>query len=136
MTRIVIITVALLGSLTCSVASAACLHYDGNPVVLTGVVIERTFYGPPGYGESPKEDTRETQALLRLDVPLCVDATDPGVIYDRADNQHEITLLPNWKHIEPYLGRRVEVTGTLSGALTGHHHTDVLMTVKRIKVMG
>jgi Domain of unknown function (DUF4431) len=136
MTRIVTITAALLGSLTCSVGSAACLHYDGSPVVLTGVVIKRTFYGPPGYGESPKDDTRETQALLRLDAPLCVDSSDPGEIYDRADNQHEITLIPNWKHIKPYLGRRVEVTGTLSGALTGHHHTDVLMTVKRIKVLG
>jgi hypothetical protein len=138
MTRIVAFALAPLGLLCCAVGSAACLHYDGDPLVLTGVVIERTFYGPPGYGENPKEDARETQALLRLDAPLCVDTnpSDPDEIYERADNQREITLVPNWKHIKPYLGRHVEVTGTLFGAVTGHHHTDVLMSVKKIKVLG
>ena len=130
--QLLVVLVGLAGS----VASAACLHYEGKPVVLSGVLITRTFYGPPSYGETPKGDARETQALLRLDKPICVENT-PGkanAVYDRADQQKTITLIPNWKSVKPYLRRRVEVSGLLSGALAGHHHTAVLMEVRTIKV--
>jgi hypothetical protein len=125
----------VLGALSYTVATATCLHYDGDPVVLKGVVISRTSYGPPGFGEDPVHDDHETQALLRLDAPLCVDATAAGAEtpYDRAENQVEITLVPMpHQSLKSYVGRRVTVTGTLFGAHTGHHHTDVLMEIRHI----
>jgi hypothetical protein len=31
--------------------------------------------------------------------------------------------------LRPYVGRRVTLRGTLSGAITGHHHAPLLLTV-------
>lgn len=110
-----------------------CLHYGGVPIALTGKVIRKTFYGPPNYGETPKTDLRETQAILVLPKPICIDAGS-GINEEAEKVQRNVTLLPS-AGFDPsrYLGKVVTVEGTLFHSHTGHHHTTVLMQTSGVK---
>lgn len=112
--------------------AADCLHYAGAPLTLTGTVTPKSFYGPPNFGESPKTDSREVQAVLVLPQPICVTA-NPQTWDDAESGQRQITLVPpkgvNFQHFK---GKAVMVTGTLFHATTAHHHTAVLMDVTQI----
>lgn len=118
-----------------SSVAAPCLHYLGEPVTLSGKVTFRTFYGPPNYGENPDTDSRETQAILLLVKPICVEANPRD--YDGAEqNQLEVTLVPLHKeNLRHYVGKRITVHGLLFHANTGHHHTPVLLQIDRIGVL-
>ena len=116
-----------------SLATELCLHYMGDPVTLSGKVTKRTFYGPPGYGENPDIDSRETQGVLLLSEPICVDENPRD--YDEAEkNQLEVTLVPLGNtNLKGYIGKQVTVQGKLFHANTGHHHTPVLIEIIRIE---
>jgi hypothetical protein len=122
--------VLLAASLQAS-AQTACLHYGGE-VTLAGVVELHEFYGPPGYGENPASDARERQALLKLDTPICV---EPGSDdQDEAErNQARVTLVPPASNValSGYQGRHVTVKGKLFHAISGHHHTPVLIQLQQ-----
>lgn len=92
----------------------------------------RTFFGPPGYGENPKTDSRETQGVLLLERSICIDQNTDD--FDPAEtNQSEVTLVPiNSVNLSSYVGKSVRVSGTLFHANTGHHHTAVLMELQSI----
>jgi hypothetical protein len=110
-----------------------CLHYAGDPVTLSGKVTERTFFGPPNYGENPKTDSREPQWVLLLEKPICVDE-NPSDYEEAEQNQLVVTLVPlHNTNIKKHLGKKVSVQGTLFHAQTGHHHTPVLIEVLRIE---
>src|SRR6478736_2094703 len=53
--------------------------YKFEPAVstLTGTLKAEVFYGPPGYGETPKTDKKETAYILHLTKPITVIA-DPA----------------------------------------------------------
>jgi hypothetical protein len=57
--------------------NAAALQYDPAVVELTGTVVLEEFFGPPGFGEDPKTDSRELYAILVLDAPVSVEGV-PG----------------------------------------------------------
>ena len=113
--------------------AASCLHYDGEPLTLTGTMSLQTFYGPPNYGESPDTDSRETQAILVLSKPICVDAQPND--WDAAEKgQLRVTLVPPaGVDFRRYKGKKVTLSGTLFHAQTGHHRTPVLMQVQAIE---
>jgi hypothetical protein len=108
-------------------------HYDTEKVALTGKVIARTFFGPPGFGEDPKTDSRESQYILVLDMPIDVVGTPGENETERGVKQITLVVL-DFKAIpiRPWLRQRVTVEGTLFHAITGHHHTKVLITVSSI----
>lgn len=123
---------ALLGAVPLAQA-AACLRLDDPTVTLRGTVIVKTFFGPPNYGENPDTDSRETQALLKLDQPACVAMSQDDGTSDR-QQQSLVTLVRGDKiSFQPYRGKKVTVQGNLFQAFTAHHHTDVLIEVKHIK---
>jgi len=113
--------------------AAPCLHYEGEPLTLTGKLTLQTFYGPPNYGENPETDSRETQAILLLAKPICVN--DSPSTDDAAEkNQRKVTLVPPvGVDFGLYKGKKVTLRGTLFHANSGHHHTPVLMQVKTIE---
>ncbi|SRR6266566_3069663 len=116
--------------------SEECFNYNNQVVTLMGRVTLRTFFGPPNYGESPKTDSRETQAVLLLDKPVCTLA-NPKDYDDPENNQKEITLVPAADmKLSSYSGKLVSVQGTLFHANTGHHHTPILMSVQTLTVQG
>jgi hypothetical protein len=111
------------------------LRYEPEKVTLKGKVVSRTFYGPPNYGENPKTDSRESQYILILDSAVDVlVGSDPTDQTER--NVRRVTLVVNdfaAHPVRPLLGRHVLIEGTLFHAITGHHHTRVLITVSSIK---
>ncbi len=110
--------------------------YDKS-VVISGKISKETFYGAPGFGENPKTDAKEERYLLVPDKPINV----IGPVQPDDDskeskyNVSKIQLLYDENTIDMgrYLGSAVQLTGTLFGAHTGHHHTPVLMDVTQVK---
>ncbi|WP_322404040.1 DUF4431 domain-containing protein [Massilia luteola] len=94
---------------------------------MSGTVTIETFFGPPGYGESPATDLKEQQAILHLTKPLCTVASqDNPAEHDQAT----VTLVPMGKFsLQPFAGKLVTVSGPLFHAITGHHHTPVLIAI-------
>lgn len=111
--------------------AASCLHYGAPQSTLTGVVTQQTFFGPPNFGETPEIDKRETQYVLMLAEPICVNASDDE---DAEQNQLQVTLVPRIKiGLKAFDGKRVKVAGKLFHAHTGHHHTPLLLELVSIK---
>lgn len=111
------------------------IDFGYEPAVSTidGKIITEEFYGPPGYGENPKTDTKEMQYLLLLDNPINVIAQD-----EKNESKYKVSkiqLLYNKDAIDmnKYMETHVVLTGTFFSAHTGHHHTEVLMDVTSIK---
>lgn len=115
-------------------SASACYRYDSERVKVVGTVAIRTYYGPPGYGETPGMDRRERQGILLLAKPICV-VGDPAKSYPSVSDQTEITLVPPLnENLTKYRNRTVEVGGTLFGAHTGHHRTPVLIDIDTISI--
>src|SRR5882724_9525910 len=79
--------------------NAQCLKYPPDTATVTGVVHLKTFFGPPGYGEDPAHDRKETQALLTLDEALCIDRGHDDGLEEPETNQHLVTLVPLGKSV-------------------------------------
>lgn len=129
---------ALLSVGCASSETAGCLKYDPTVVTLRGTLIRRTYPGPPNYENIQKGDGKETFWLLRLDSHICVDEDRvTPELNPRQQNVRtvELVLTPEmYRHPNKSLiGKHVTATGTLFGAITGHHHTPVLLTVKTLE---
>jgi hypothetical protein len=125
--------IAILCSVSLSSSAASCLHYEGDALTLSGRVVLKTFFGPPNYGENPETDSRETQGILILPKPVCVNADKDGN-HEAEKNQSELTLVPpKGVNLKRFAAKQVVVHGTLFHADNGHHHTPVLMIVTRIE---
>jgi hypothetical protein len=126
-----ILCISLIG---CAALSAsACEKYGLPSTTLAGTVTVETFYGPPGYGESPETDSKERQAILHLAKPLCTLASDD----DPAEqDQVKVTLVPMGNlSLRAFVNKTVTVRGSLFHAFTGHHHTDVLIEIRDTPVV-
>jgi len=120
-----ILCILLIG---CTVLSAsACEKYGLPGTTLVGTVTVETFYGPPGYGESPETDSKEPQLILHLAKPLCTLASDE----DPAEqDQVKVTMVPMGNlSLRAFVNKTVAVRGSLFHAFTGHHHTAVLIEI-------
>jgi hypothetical protein len=112
------------------------LSYEPTVVQLKGTLSVKTYYGPPNYGENPESDAKEALPILILSKPVNVRGNpDPKAGFDRrsVEDVREIELVLTMPHKE-FIGKTVLVKGTLFHAFTGHHHTDVLMQVRSIKL--
>lgn len=126
-------TLILLLLLTTHPASQKCVPYEPDAVVLKGTIRRHTFAGPPNYESVAKGDQAERVWVLHLAKPICVSAnseweketglSDLQLVFEHGRRQYDKSLL----------GRKVVVNGTLFHAQTGHHHTNVLLTVSGIK---
>jgi Domain of unknown function (DUF4431) len=133
---------------------APCLHYQHEPdfivngqstvpkeVTLSGELIERTYWGPPNWGEQPATDRLEEAWILVLDAPACVMADHANQNNDQAEFNVIVMQLvvtdagpgnENLKQVENLVGRRVTVVGALGHAVTGHNRTPVMLMVASI----
>lgn len=112
-------------------------EYEYEPVVSTihGKLLSGVYWGPPGYGEDTTVDEKEHVYLLNLDKGIAIKApkNDLSEGYNAAIHNVTKLQLVNQQSLDAYLNQNVTVTGTLFGAQTGHHHTDVLLDVKSIQ---
>ncbi|XHS77797.1 DUF4431 domain-containing protein [Burkholderiaceae bacterium UC74_6] len=116
----------------------ACLQYDSEATQLSGTLFARVYYGPPGYGERPAEDSREGAWLLLLDAPICVTASPHPESDNNSFERDQIVVQLAAVHVSPgaiegLVEKRVVVSGQLYHALTGHHRTPVLLDVHGIQ---
>jgi hypothetical protein len=132
MRKSIILFLALLFTTTATEAQRRQLRYETENITLTGRLVYRTFYGPPNYGETPKEDARETQPILLLDSAIDVLGDSNDEINKTERRVRAITLVSDLS-LKPFVGKRVIVQGSLFHAHTGHHHTKVLMSVSSVK---
>lgn len=127
-----LVVLATFGVNSAMAADGTCFVYDRPDVRLSGHLQIRVYFAQPGYGENPATDARDVQAVLFLDKPLCMQASSDGRV-SAAPSEIEVTLVPpQGQRLSHLAGRRIEVTGALFPAETGHHHTAVLMQVQRV----
>ena len=110
--------------------------FEPNVSIVEGTLITRMYYGQPGYGEDPENDAKEYPYILQLDKPINVKAQEGDIMNSDTFDVKEIQVVPlgeeDLKSIKKYLDKRIKIEGTLFSALTGHHHTEVLIEVKSI----
>lgn len=106
-----------------------CLPYEPATVTLKGRITRKTFAGPPNYENIKKGDTPETYWILHLRKPICVSAHEKKNV----TNLQLILSEAQYVKYRNLLGKRIEVSGKLMPANTGHHHTNVLVTVTDMK---
>jgi hypothetical protein len=114
------------------------LEYGPVVVRVTGRLIQRVFPGPPNYESIQQGDARETQWLVRLLTPLCVNGNPDSELNTEAESgiteiQLVITNATDLKRYASLMGGNVGVTGTLYHAHTAHHRTPVLLAVRSIR---
>lgn len=111
-------------------------YYEPTVSIISGTIKTETFFGPPGYGEDPQTDSREVSYILNLDNSINVisKSKEEGDFNSTRYNISKIQLTSTSDvEFTNYKNKFVRLTGTFFGAHTGHHHTDVLMDVKKIK---
>ena len=120
------------------IAQGDWLSYEPAVVELRGKLTSKWFYGPPNYGENPKTDSKELLPILLLSEPVNVRGKpDPNYgssEYVSVKNVRRMELVLRIPH-KYMIGKNVVVKGTLFHALTGHHHTEVLVDVQSIRLV-
>jgi hypothetical protein len=112
----------------------AKFSYAGT-AVLSGKLVSRMYYGPPGYGDDPQTDAKENQLILILNTPIDVSGGSPDPNDIPAANVSEVTLVPaKGAKLTAYREKNVTVSGHLFGEFTAHHHTPVLLGEVKLKM--
>ena len=120
----------------------AHVFYEPESTVLAGILTRETFPGRPNYESVKAGDEPETFWILNLSQPIDV-AIKPGLKDELNEPEkavHRLQLIVDYEKVVPkklgfQAGKTVRVVGTLSHAITGHHHTDVLIDVQEAKVV-
>ena len=108
------------------------LRYEPEVARVSGTLIGRTFAGPPNFDDIKSGDIPETPWILLLSKPIDVLASVDDELNISESDVREIQLVFMSDSVVRTLlskGRHVEVTGRLFSAITGHHHTRVLIEV-------
>ncbi len=121
-----------------AVRAQRSLHYEPETVELEGKLVIQSKYGPPNFGEDPKTDQKVRIPVLVLKTPvnvLPIEGKDDGINTEPVYRVRQIQLsfaVGETGH-KKLIGKDVVVKGTLYRAHTGHHYTDVVLTVRSIK---
>ncbi len=134
--RTLIFSSLVLMAFSVQAAAHDCLSYDTDSVRLTGTISKKTFPGPPNYKSIRKGDQPETYWVLHLPSPVCTKASGDNEAEGGVTDLQLILTRKQYALYKKFVGRhaRVTVRGKLSHAITGHHHTPVLMEVVNITV--
>jgi hypothetical protein len=112
------------------------LHYEPETVELEGRLVIESKFGPPNYGEQPKTDQKVKIPVLMLPYRASMFPTAHGDNTNPVYSIRQIQLAfgdktASYKNL---IGKDVVVTGTLFKAHTGHHYTEVVLTIGSIRV--
>ena len=126
------------GAPATSPTGGACLSYSPAVVTLKGTITAKKFPGLPNFESIEKGDEPEAVWILALTESTCTSGqkVDEHAIEAEA-NVRELQLTIGdqqlYERYQPLLGRTVNVSGTLDHAVTGHHHTPVILEVTGIE---
>jgi hypothetical protein len=117
--------------------SQDCLSYESATVTLKGEISRKTFAGRSNYESIKEGDEPETYWILHLTKPNCVNGDKSMPNGESSENNvSDIQLVLDVEQYTQYkdlLGKQVIVSGKLFHAISGHHHTNVLLKVAEIK---
>lgn len=121
---------------TWQVKAQKCFSYEPSRVKLEGTIKRRSFAGPPNYESVARGDRLEITWVLRLARPICVSSNEES---PEEKNIRDVQLVfqapeQEYPRYRSFVGRKVVVTASLFQAHTGHHHTNVLATVRNIEL--
>lgn len=125
-----LLAVMLAGVVCC--ADAECLK-DGDTVIIKGKLVQQVFPGPPNYYSIQQGDTPETDWLLVLDRPQCMVARseETGAVVLLSDRVEALQVAVKGQgaavEYAPLVGHRVEISGPLYKAQSGHVHAVALI---------
>ena len=115
------------------------LPYGPETVSVVGWIRVRDFPGPPNYENIAGGDKLERYWILQLDQPVDVAGSRIDAGNEPEPNVREMQLVflvwsdgKSYADFRKFLGQTVAVSGQLSHAINGHHHTAVLLEVKTI----
>jgi hypothetical protein len=110
-------------------------YFEPNVSTISGTLKVELYYGPPNFGELPETDAKEYSYILYPDKTINVIQTSDSTDFDvTTKGITKFQLAPMGQlSLHPYIDKRIIVTGQFYGKHTGHHHTDVLMTVSKAK---
>lgn len=114
------------------------VKFDTPDVRLEGRLLEREYFGPPGFGETPKEDAREKVLVVALEQPITAkpiqDAEAKGSpSLDTRKNVREVHLFLLTTELKQetrkLIGKKVIAIGTLNEAVAPSEHLEISMRV-------
>ena len=122
-----------------SIAKNQFVYYEPKSVELNGTIITLKFPGPPNYESIKNGDADETGPYLILNNPIDVRLV-PKVQMSNDEPENNVKIIQlvvynskDWKKVKQ--GNYVHITGKLFHALSGHHHTRILLTINKIKIL-
>ena len=102
------------------------------------MLYKKSFPGPPNYTDIKQGDKEEIVWLIKTPRGFCVNDNGDdwaGKLVNQTDVQ--LVILPkliDWYETKKsILGQRAIVTGTLFPQMSGHHRTEVLITVESLE---
>jgi hypothetical protein len=117
--------------------------YWPTVVRLSGHLVTREEYGPPGFGEDTARDQHVTVPMLQLMNPIDVlpnprsKEPDTGLVRGVTIVQLIFFRTNPYANHQDLVGKPVIVTGTLHPASTASHYTTIRLWVTKIEaVMG
>ena len=135
--RILYLSFMLLLMSAAPALAQQCLSYEPAEVSLAGRISRQTCPGPPNYQSIRRGDRPEISWVLHLQRPVCVtgNTNEFNEAEQRVTDLQLILEPEEYKRFSKFVGtkRSVTVSGTLTHAQTGHHHTSVLIDVSNIK---
>jgi len=123
--------IVLLFNCGCSKKIEVKEYGDSKKVILKGKIVTKEFYGPPNYGENPDTDVIESFYFLILDKPILIETNST------INSISEIQMVL-FTEYQKTISKQAEyiVKGTLFLGHTGHHHSEVLITVNELREEG
>jgi hypothetical protein len=118
-----------LGPAAAAPADAACLRYEPDTVRITGSLARHVFYGQPGFGEDAKHDANEVGLYLELAAPVCTLATADNESKSGVRQVQLVLDSAGYSRLRPAIGKTITLRGTVFAAITGHHHSPILLQV-------
>lgn len=114
------------------VANTKWYSYSPSISTLTGVLTQKYYYGPPGYGENPQKDIIEKYYILNLKYGINVRGDSSSDINSDTElNISKIQIdridLMTSKILEQFVGKKIFIEGELMHAVTMHDHTKILI---------
>ncbi|OHD85133.1 DUF4431 domain-containing protein [Sulfuricurvum sp. RIFCSPLOWO2_12_FULL_43_24] len=108
-----------------------CISYKNTEI--KGTLYRQTFPGAPNYESVVSGDMAETSFLLKLPLPKCVsDGKGGGELQENFDSVTDVQLVltgqSTYNSLRPFIGKSITCKGNLFSAITGHHHTKVLLS--------
>lgn len=135
-----ILTILFFFASTLCFAENKTAYFEPKETTLTGVITVLTFPGPPNYESIKKGDKAEKGPYLILKSPINIVLAphEKQSGNDAATNNVQVIQLivlndKDWNNIKK--GNTVQITGSLSSPITGHHHARALLDVKTVKVI-